>query len=253
MQRGLDVEGRLLVDVAQGQDIGVPEQRVVVEAQLGVERQNTPVPGDDERIDLGERGVAIEVRAEEVLDQRHGGLELIAGEAEAERERARLERLEPERRIGPFPDDLLGMCLGHFLDVHPTRARRHDDVLRASAIEGDRQIQLRCNRGGLFHQHAKHLDAFRRRLRRLQHHAEDLARRRLRRRGIIRQHDAPGFTSSPRVHLRLHHHPPAEALRDVARLRRRLRDLTLRHRNAELPQDLLGLILVNLHRRLNAP
>ena len=46
---------------------------------------------------------------------------------------------------------------------------------------------------------------------------------------------------------------PPRRSRDGARLRRRLRDLALRHRHPELAQDRLGLILVNLHRRLNAP
>ena len=82
--RGLDVERRLLVDVAQGHDLGVAEERVVVEVELGVERHHAPVARHHERIDLGERAVLLEVGAEEVEDQRHAGLELVAGEPEAE-------------------------------------------------------------------------------------------------------------------------------------------------------------------------
>ena len=41
--RGLDVERRLLVDVAQRHDLRVAEEGVVVEVELGVEGQHAPV------------------------------------------------------------------------------------------------------------------------------------------------------------------------------------------------------------------
>ena len=44
--------------------------------------------------------------------------ELIPGEAETIREAARLKGLEPQRGIGPLPDDLLRVRGGDLLDVH---------------------------------------------------------------------------------------------------------------------------------------
>ena len=58
--RGLDLGGILLVEIAHGDDLGMAEQRVVVEIQLGVERQHLAVAGEDQRIDLGERGIAFD-------------------------------------------------------------------------------------------------------------------------------------------------------------------------------------------------
>ena len=55
--RRLDFERRLLGQVAQRLDVGVPVERVVVEIHLGIEREQAAVVGHDERIDLDERGV----------------------------------------------------------------------------------------------------------------------------------------------------------------------------------------------------
>ena len=55
--RRLDLERLLLADVAQLLDVRMAVERVVVEVHLRVERQQAPVFGHDQRIDLDERGV----------------------------------------------------------------------------------------------------------------------------------------------------------------------------------------------------
>ena len=114
-------------------------------------------------------------------------------------------------------------------------------------IEGDREVELPVDRRGLLDQHLEDLDALGRGLRRLEHHAEDLLGRRLRPGGIVGQLDPAALAAAARVHLGLHHHLAAEALGDGARLRGRVGHLAVRHRDAELLQNGLALILVNFH------
>ena len=66
--RGLDLERLLLVEVAQLHELGVAEEGVVVEVDLGVEGEDVARLRDQERVDLDERGVralegAVERRA----------------------------------------------------------------------------------------------------------------------------------------------------------------------------------------------
>ena len=50
--------------------LGVAEQRVVVEVDLRVERHHAAVAGDDQRVDLGERGVGVPEALVQALQQR---------------------------------------------------------------------------------------------------------------------------------------------------------------------------------------
>src|SRR5690606_18091032 len=61
--RRLDLGRVFLVEVAQFDDLGMPEQRVGVEIQLRVERDHLAVAGQDQRVDLGERRVGLPERA----------------------------------------------------------------------------------------------------------------------------------------------------------------------------------------------
>src|SRR5918993_1013315 len=60
--------------------------------------------------------------------------------------------------------------------------------------------------------------------------------------------DAAALAAPTRVHLRLHHHLAAQPLRDLACSLRRVGDVALRHAHTGLTQELLGLVLVDLHR-----
>jgi len=117
----------------------------------------------------------------------------------------------------------------------------------ARAVERDREVELAVDGGGFLHEHLANLDALRRRLRRLEHHAEDLAGRLLGGRGIVGELDAAGLATPARVHLRLDDDLAAQPLGDRACLRGRVGDLALRHRHPELAQQRLGLVLVDLH------
>ena len=60
--RGLDFLGVFFGEIAQRGDVGMAEQRVVVEVDLGVEADQLVVLGDDQRIDL-EQAHVLSVKA----------------------------------------------------------------------------------------------------------------------------------------------------------------------------------------------
>ena len=68
--RRLDLLGVLLGDVAQRDHVGMPEQRVVVEADLGVEADQLLVLGDDQRIDFEQAHVLLGERLVELGQHR---------------------------------------------------------------------------------------------------------------------------------------------------------------------------------------
>ena len=57
--------------IAQRLDVRMAEERVVVEGDLGVEREKLVVLGRDEGIDLDQRGVGIDERLVEALEESH--------------------------------------------------------------------------------------------------------------------------------------------------------------------------------------
>ena len=91
--RRFDLGRILLVEVAHRDDVGMAEQRVGVEVELGVERDHLAVAGDDQRIDLGERRVGLDERAVERLQQsRAPAATLAVGNADLARDVVGLAR-----------------------------------------------------------------------------------------------------------------------------------------------------------------
>ena len=66
---GLDFERIFFGSVAQGLDVGMAKERVVVEVDLGVEREELVVLGRDEGIDLEQRGVSLDEGLVEALEE----------------------------------------------------------------------------------------------------------------------------------------------------------------------------------------
>ncbi len=88
--------GRILLAlVAQFLDILVAEQRVVVEIDLGIERQHIAGAGDDQRVDLDDRGVKLLERMRQRLDELGRDADLLAFEPEPVGDLAGMEGLEP--------------------------------------------------------------------------------------------------------------------------------------------------------------
>src|SRR5207244_11349104 len=235
------------VDIPERRHVRVAEERIVVEGELRVESQHAPVGRDDQRVELGERAVLGAVAGEEVLGEGAARLLLLPREAEPERQAPGLEGLEAEGGVRPLAQDLLRRPRRDLLDLHPPGLARHDDLGRSRPVERDRQIELRSDGRRFLDEDAADLDALRRRLRGPEPHAQELLRGRLGGRRALRELDAAGLAAPPRVHLRLHHDPAAERPCDLVRPLRAVGDVAPGHRHAELAEQGLGLVFVNLH------
>src|SRR5262245_35176985 len=241
----------LLLRVAQLGEVGVAVERVVVEVELGVEREQVGRLRHDQRVDLRERGVLLDEEPEEPAEQR---LELL-----------HLRRVEPEPEADPpgdvagqrrsgvdhDGDDLLGAARGDLLDLDAPLGRCDHRELLALAVDDDRKVELaRDLRAGLDVDLA-HEPALRAGLVAAQRHAENLGGDALRLGGRLRELDPPGLAAAAGVDLRLHDDDArVEPPRDLLRLGGRRRELAGGDGDSVRAQEPLGLVLVDVHRRI---
>ena len=139
------------------------------------------------------------------------------------------------------PHELLGLGGGDLLDVDPALGREHEERLLHASIERQRQVVLALDvRGLLDPEPADDVAA--------DVHAEDRLRVAL---GLLRSRgelDAAGLAAPAGQHLRLDDDLAAELLGRLPRLGRRLGDAPLRDGDAEAAEELLALVLVEVHR-----
>src|SRR5581483_3784185 len=248
---GLDLERVFLADVAQLAEVLMTIQGVVVEVDLGVEREQAPVPGGDERVDLEQRRVGLFESAVERAHEFDGERDLLALEPEAEREIARLEGLKAEPRLDGFLQDGVGIARGNFFDLHAARGRGHEHGTAGGAVHHDAQVKLPFDGQRFFDEQAANVFAFGAGLVRDQPHAEHLRRDGA---GFLRgpgDLDAAALAASASVDLRLHHDAARAGTEQV--LGGGLGFLAggghvaTRHGDSVARQQVLGLVFVDFH------
>ena len=226
----------------------VPEQRVLVERHLAVERDQAVRLGDDQRIDLHQCGVEVAERLVHRHQQAHELVHLALLEVELEGDVARLERAHRRCRRQRQADDLVGMLLGDLFDVHAAFGRGDDGDAAGRAVDQLRDIELARDVAALLDIDLLDLFALRAGLvgdqaaaqhlvgagDHLLHGAADL--------------DAAGLAAAAGMDLGLHHPDrTVQLLGDGLGLGRVVGDVAARHRHAIAPQQLLGLIFVDIH------
>ncbi len=200
-------------------DVGMAEQRVVVEADLGVEAEQLLVLGDDQRIDLEQAHVLLGERLVEAGEQRAHLLLQIGVEAERLRDAAHVVRADVGDRIDRDGDDLLRRVVRDLLDVHAAFGRDHDGDARGDAVDQHREIELLLDGGAFLDVEPVDLLALRAGLVRDQRRAEDARRFLLHVVDRLDDLDAAGLAAAAGVDLRLHHPDrAAERLRGLHRL-----------------------------------
>jgi hypothetical protein len=90
---------------------------------------------DAERIDFDHARVAFPPGLVNAHEQLHAAVEGVALQAERRSDLARLIRHDADGGINLLLDDLLGMLLGDFLDVHAAFGAGHDERARRGAIQ----------------------------------------------------------------------------------------------------------------------
>ncbi|TPV97883.1 MAG: hypothetical protein USCAAHI_02684 [Beijerinckiaceae bacterium] len=251
MLGGLDLARVLLRMVAHVGDATAPEQRIVVERHLGIESEDPVVLGHDERIDLDHGGVEIAECAVAAKDAGDGAADLLEREAKTEGEFARLEGLEPHRRLDHHLQDFLWMVLGDLLDFHAAEAGCDDPHPLDLPVENEAEVNLALERFGDLDIDPLHDFALGARLIGDEGFAKHLCRRRAHFVIGLAKLDAARLATAARMDLRLHRPmPAAEFCRAIDRLLGAVGDRSMRRRHAKIRQDLLSLVLVNVQMAL---
>src|SRR5262245_11766214 len=233
---------RVRLEVAHLRDVRVLVERVVVDRELRVERLHLALGRDDQRVDLAEHRVGADERVVELLDDRHDLLLLVrvvdAGRVDEAPRLVGLEALEridvqPRQRLRPLGRDLL--------DVDASLLREDEQALLLSAVEGDREVVLARDVGCLLDPELANDVA-------VDVHAEDrlcVLRSLFRRVGEL---DPARLSAAAGQHLGLDDDLPSELLGRRAGLLRRRSDPPLGDGNPEAFEELLALVLVEVHR-----
>ena len=140
---GLDFLGVFFVRVTEFLNLGVAEEAVVVERNLGVEADDSLVFGENEGIDFNHRAVLLPEEPVKAGDYR---LELLLhflfAEAEEERELPYLEGLQADVGVYEHLHDLLGSFLRDLFNVHAARNGSYYRDFSGSPVHEDGEIVL---------------------------------------------------------------------------------------------------------------
>ena len=226
--------------VAQLGQLLVPVQGAVVDRHLRVERDHLAVGGDDQRVDLDQGRVLGERDLVQLLQQLrhligrvlvdpgvHGHLEpKLVGELLARLDVA----LDQGRRIR----------LRHLLHVHASHAREHREQLLLRAVEDDRGVVLGVDPRGPLDPDLVDGEA-------ADVHADDRLRVLEHLVTIVGDLDPAGLAALADPHLRLDHARVADLLRRLHRSGHVVGVATVGNRNAVLGEELLSLVLEQVH------
>ncbi len=139
---GLDFLRVFLVEVAEGDDLGVTVEGVAVEGDLRVEGEDFAGRGGDEGVDLDHGGVGFPEHRVEVLEELGGVLGLGAGELEGSDDLAELEIGDAVGGVDDDLGDLFGGVVGDLLDLDAALGGGDDDRAGGGAVEEDGEVIL---------------------------------------------------------------------------------------------------------------
>ena len=138
----LDLARVFLLGIAECGDLGMAEEGVVVEVDLGVEAEKPAVLRLDQRVDLAEAHVLGERRGIELADEIDAGLDLRTGKAEAEGDGAADEGRVARGRVDMDGEDFFRRRRRHFLDIHAALGRGDEGDTASAAVDQAGQIEL---------------------------------------------------------------------------------------------------------------
>ena len=101
-----------------GRKPGLPKERVRIDVDLGIKGHEPALAGDDQRVDLDQARVALDVETIERLRDAREFLDLRTAQAQAECEPPALIALQSGRRMDTDTDDALRRPRRDFLDIH---------------------------------------------------------------------------------------------------------------------------------------
>ena len=224
------------------------KKRVGIKVELGVERDDFAVAGQDQRIDFGKRRVGFVERAIQALEHRARLRHAAVGNADLARNVVGLLGGESLRWIDEDLVDSFRRFGGDFLDIHAPLGACHQHHALRSAVDDHADIEFLLDVRAFLDKQSAHLLSLRARLMRDQLHAEDFAGEIAYLSDRLRDLDPATLAAPACMDLRLDHPDlAAECLRGLRRLIDGKRRNAARRRHTELAQYFFALVLVDLH------
>ena len=244
----LDFSRILFVQVAVGHDLGMAEQGVAVEVELGVQGDDVALAVTVQRVDLDQGSVRVHVALVQLLadvDELRLG---VFGHADTLGQFFALLGGQAGCGIDEHLDDLLGGGVGHFLDVHAAFAGSDEGHLLGAAVGHAGQVVFLLDVGAFLDVQAADLLAFGAGLVRLELHAQDVASQGLDVVDGLGNLHAAALATAARMDLSLHHpHRATQLLGCFNGFLNGKRGNAARYGHSKLAQDFLALVLMNLH------
>ncbi len=232
-----------------GGQLGMAEEAVRVEVDLAVEGHDVALLRHDQRVDLEQRAIELDVHLGEIDEERRGLGLLARADADAAHELLRFLRREALPGREGRLDDLLRVLGSDLLDLHAALGGDHHHRPLLLAVDGDADVVLLRDRGALLDPQAAHDLSVRAGLVGHQRLPQERRRGRLGLLERLAQLHAARLAAPAGVDLCLDHDERrlelAPGLLDVGDA---LALAPLGHAHAELLEQLLGLELVDLHR-----
>ena len=243
--------------VAQHLDLGVAKDRVVVEGNLRVQREELVVLCRDERIDLHQRGVGLDEGLVQALEESDRRVDLRGFQAESKGQLARLPCTQSDGRIDALLEDCLWSLRGHHFNLHAASLRGHEHQLARCPVQHNAQIKFAINGRRFFNQQPLHFLPLRAGLVRHQRHAENVLGIKLGLSARVRHLNTAALAAPSGMNLRLDDHARRALRKQFAGYCRGFFEVIGHfapgHGYAVFRQDFLCLILVNLHIGRNRP
>ncbi len=238
----------LFIGIAQSEDIFLAKEGVAVEVHFCIEGQHLSLLGENQRIDLSQRCVALVIGAIEPLHRGDEFTREFGWNTQSRGDAAALKRRQTDHRVDGLLENFFRMFLGDLFDLNAALGRANDAHPRLRAIEHHGEIELAGDIEPLLDQHSAHQTAFRTGLMRHQILAQHVTGACG---GFVRGFDdldAAALTPAAGVNLRFDYtDAAAEILGGLLRLCRRRGNDAARHDYAETFEDFLGLKFVNIH------
>ena len=211
-------------------------ERVGVDRDLRVERDDLAALRDEQRVDLDEHRVLGDERLVELREHRADRPDDVLGDARLVEQLPRVEVGEADQRVDVRHPHRLGVLLGDLLDVHAAHPREHHHRLLGAAVEDDRGVVLLVDLGGLLDVELVDREA-------ADVHAEDVLSVLLRLLAAVRELDPARLAAPADQHLRLDDARVAERLGGLDGLLHGGGGPPLGHGDAVLGEKLLSLVL----------
>ena len=220
------------------------ERGVVVQRHLAVHREDLAVLGERHRVDLDQRGVLVGEHRPEPFGQQRGALGGLLRDAAGRDDLLCFPGVHAGQRRDRDPRHGVGAAVRDLFDLHAALHRADRQERPVGPVEQERQVVLGRDVDRLGDQHRVHGVA-------LDVHAEDLAGLLVGLVRAVRQLHPAGLAPSAGLHLRLHHDQRValggELGGDIARFVGGARDLARLHGHAVLGEQVLRLILKQVH------